>query len=285
MRRRRKKKEKEMLFGLLEDSSWLYFLHAYVVPLYTYWYYFGPLLLVVVPFLRLSYGSIKYFLKMLLLLCAEVVDFLTETTQNKMMEKHIVCSDSDEDREEDEDNQGFTRSDPYNNVVSAEDMLESVQRVVTKMARYCILGFILLIPVWFFLSIPFMYYNNHAECHQDYLSHMHNVKECEERGYTAPDFRNLCVHSKKQIQKSVVYCSLQGTMEDLQVFFWNTLCSPFVLVYLLFITVLGLVRSGIRFAKQKDTSIDNIHARNSTTRPKGVPLYKQRSKECAIKME
>lgn len=270
-----------MLYGLLDDTSWLYFIHNYVVPLYTYWYYAGPLLLFLVPVVRLSYGSIKYFGKVLLIVCSEVVDFLIETTAPRMMKISEEGSDDDEGNVSNNDN---LYQDPQE-AVSADRILESIHHTVTTMARYGILALLLILPISFFLSIPFMYYNNHAECYQDYLSHMNNVKECEERGYTAPDFRNLCIRSKKEIQKSVVYCGLQGTMEDLQSSFWSTLCSPFVIVYLCVIVALGLVRSGIKLAKKReDVPLYGWNAA-SVQKMKNVALYHTPPKEHTLKME
>ena len=279
-----------MLFGLLEDSSWIYFVHTYVVPLYTYWYYFGPLLLVLVPTLRLSYGTIKYFVKVLLLVCTEVADFLVETTTNtatkSMKRRHTRTLQSEVSDGDSDDNEPADTS--VYNVVSAEDVIDNVQRMVTKAARYCILLFLLLLPIWFAVSIPFIYFNNHAECYQDYLGYMNNVKECEERGYTAPDFRDLCIRSKKEVQKSVIYCALEGSMDDMQKFFLNTLCSPLVIVYLCIIIALGLVRYGLRLAKQRDGSSKWYPTPVNTDRNrmmKNVTLYEGKPKECLLKME
>jgi hypothetical protein len=336
-----------MLFGLL-DSPWFDFAYYYALPVYTYWYIFGPLLVLLAPLLgpvfRLSIGTVKYFVGTLLLMCAEVVDFLVESTTStpsKRRRRHPSSSSSSPESEDREDYTGQRRlrmsqrfsirqrttttrrnvppedtseeeeaieeneeneldsgsyDDAYRRGVSAEDIFDNLQNGVTKMARICILLLILLLPIWFAISMPFLYYNNHAECHQDHLGHMNNVKECEERGYSAPAFRKLCIHSKKEVQKSVVYCALQGTMRDLQLFFWNTISSPYVIVYLCLILVLVLGRSGVRLAKRRDHDMRGWYTTkegdygeygeygNGGNAMKNVTLYREPPKQCTIHM-
>jgi len=341
-----------MFFGLL-DSPWFDFAYYYALPVYTYWYIFGPLLVLLAPLLgpvfRLSIGTVKYFVGTLLLMCAEVVDFLVESTtytpSKRRRRRHPSSSSSSPGSEDSEDytsqrrlrmNQRFsirqrttTRrnvppedtseeeeaieeneeseldsgsyDDVYRRGVSAEDIFDNLQNGVTKMARICIFLLILLLPIWFAISMPFLYYNNHAECHQDRLGHMNNAKECEERGYSAPAFRKLCIHSKKEVQKSVVYCALQGTMRDLELFFWNTISSPYVIVYLCLILVLVLGRSGVRLAKRRDyhamrgwyTTKEGDHGdygeygngNGGGNAMKNVTLYREPPKQCTIHMD
>jgi hypothetical protein len=218
------------------DVSWVWLFHNYILPAYTYWYYFGPLLLFAIPLIRMLYGSGKYLTKMLLILCSEMVDFLIETTSAPMRTRGRLRGDEEEEEEEDEEVVP----------ISAERLIENVQRMVTKIARYCVLLMILAIPIWFTLSLPFIYYNNYAECQRIHSSHVSNVLECNEKGYSTPAFQELCMRSDRESRKSTVYCSMSATVTDLQVYVWNTLCSPFVITYLLGMVILAIVRSGLK---------------------------------------
>lgn len=213
------------------DVSWVWLFHNYILPAYTYWYYFGPLLLFAVPLIRMLYDSGKYLIKMLLILCSEIVDFLVETTS--MRTRTLKKEEEEEDEEE---------------VVpiSAERFIENVQHAVTKIARICVLLIILIVPIWFTLSLPFIYYNNYAECQRIHSSHVNNVRECNEKGYSTPAFQELCLHADRESRKSTVYCSMSATVTDLQIYVWNTLCTPFVIVYLVGMVILAIVRSGLK---------------------------------------
>lgn len=297
-----------MLFGILEDFSWIYFTHTYLLPLYTYWYYFGPFIIITIPALRFSYIIIKYILKVILLISTDLLNFLIETTtpasnfpssyisQKKINSKMTLENDIDnnEENEEDLSTPSLENIKSEYNIASAEDILENIHKAVTKIARYFILFFILLVPIWLILSIPFIYYDSHMDCNQEYIKHLNNVRECDEKGYEAQDFMDLCIRSKKEIQKSVLYCSLSKTKESLQIFLWNTICSPFVMIYLSVIILLTLARSGIRIFNNGSKIVKykkdypyflSDEKKNQVSKMKNVSIYPGKDSECILKMD
>ena len=215
--------------------------------------------------LRMIYGSGKYLTNMLLILCSELVDFLIETTSTPMRTREKIKKKEEEEEEEEDDEDVVP--------ISAERLVENVHRVVTKIARYCILLLILAIPIWFTLSLPFIYYNNYAECQRIHSSHVRNVLECNEKGYSTPAFQELCMRSDQESRKSTVYCSMSATATDLQIYVWNTLSSPFVITYLLGMVILAIVRSGLKqFSSPPKTYTSSYENENSVHQEHKIKL-------------
>jgi hypothetical protein len=130
--------------------------------------------------------------------------------------------------------------------VSAERLILYAQRGAVLMGKVFLILLILSVPIWFAVSLPFIFYDNYAECHRIHLSHLNTVQECNEKGVIGAAFQDLCMQSDRESRKSIVHCSMSATVTDFQVYVWNTISSLPVILYLMFVILLAIVRSGLK---------------------------------------
>jgi hypothetical protein len=237
-----------MFSWIFWNTTWWNFFHYWIIPLYTYWYYIGPLIIVAFPLFRFLLYTVKKILKLFYYFVSEILLFV------ELYYDYYQTSEQDNYKMNDIINDGYDNDDgggdggdddygKYETPVSIDNVIYSVKRKFNVIQNYFVV-FCVIIIIFFLLSgFFFTFYDKLYEGYENRRKHEVTIEECKNVRFSSPIHRDTCDISRKEVQKSVLFLSIKYTLFNMDKSLGYIFYSPFgwLCIFILLIYIISKV--------------------------------------------